>query len=288
MIQYMLRVAKRFAVLLPGIVIAYLSVSGIYPYFDRRLPESLAILVTYALGAYILVPALIRLFRIIHPPDHLPLYCVTPDGFASDPLNVGIIASRRQLISAMDQAGWHRADPYSPKNILRVLVSVFIGETYRNAPVSSLYLFGRKQDIAFEIPTSTGVGGRHHVRFWATTYEQKQRLSIRSIHWHHRKAHIYDDNLLWVGAASLDVGINFIRHNMQITHMIDPDTNKERQLIVVQLKAAGLVKKIETIKLGKAYRLVNRVWRGSLHADGKMDIVRLKPARKLGPGSDKP
>lgn len=276
MIQYILRVAKRFAVLLPGIAIAYLSVSGIYPYFDRRLPEGFAILVTYALGAYVLVPALIRLFRIIHPPDHLPLYCVTPDGFASDPLNIGVIATRRQLISTMEQAGWHLADPHSLKNILRVVLSLIIGETYRNAPVSSLYLFGRKQDIAFEIPTNSGVGGRHHVRFWATTYEQGKRLSIRSIHWHHRKAHIYGDDLLWVGAASLDVGINFIRHNMQITHMIDPDTDKERRLIVEQLRAVKLVKKIETVKLGKAYRLVNRVWRGSLNADGKMDVVWLK------------
>ncbi len=48
------------------------------------------------------MPALIRLFRIIHPPDHLPLYCVTPDGFASDPLNIGLISTRRQLIHAME------------------------------------------------------------------------------------------------------------------------------------------------------------------------------------------
>src|SRR5438445_11908760 len=109
MLQYSLRLAARFAILLPGIVIAYLSVRDIFPYFDRRLPLGFAILVTYALGAYVLVPALIRLFRTIHPPAHLPLYCVTPDGFASDPLNVGIVATRGQVIRATNHAGWYGA-----------------------------------------------------------------------------------------------------------------------------------------------------------------------------------
>jgi len=145
-----------------------------------------------------------------------------------------------------------------------------------NAPMSSLYLFGRKQDIGFEIPIEGGVGNRHHVRFWATTYENKGRLSVHGIHWQHRKTHVQGDNLLWVGAASLDVGLNFIRHNLQVTHMIDPDTDRERELIIKQLKASDLVKKTETIRLDNPYRLINRTWRGYLQTDGMMTIVRMK------------
>lgn len=276
MIQYLLRLAKRFAVLLPGIVIAYFSVRGIFPYFDRRLPLGFAIFITYILGAYVLVPAIIRLWRIIRPADHLPLYCVTPDGFASDPLNIGIISTRRQLISAMEQAGWHMADPRGLRNNVREMLSAVYGWYYPNAPLSSLFLFGRKQDIAFEIPVEGVAGGiRHHVRFWATTYENKQPLGMRTIHWQHRRAQVYGDNLLWVGAASLDVGVNFIRHNLQVTHMIDPDTNAERDLIVKQLHAEKLIKEMEIIKLGEPYRLINRVISGSLHTDGRMAVVRL-------------
>lgn len=276
MVQYLLRLAKRLAVLLPGIIIAYVSVREIYPYFHRRLPLGLAIFATYMLGAYVLIPAIIRLWRVLRPADHLPLYCVTPDGFASDPLNVGIIATRRQLIDSMERAGWHVADPHRLRNMVREALSTIYGWSYPNAPVSSLYLFGRKQDIAFEIPIE-GVagGGRHHVRFWATTYEDKQPLAIHTIHWHHRKEHVYGNNLLWVGAASLDIGVNFIRHNLQLTHMIDPDTNKERELIVGQLQERGLVKKVHMIKLGEPYRLINRVISGSLHTDGRMAVVML-------------
>jgi hypothetical protein len=276
MMQYMLRPAKRIAVLLPGLVIAYVSVRDIFPYFDRRLPLAFAILITYALAAYLLMPAFIRLVRIIFPARHLPLYCVTPDGFASDPLNIGIIGTRRELIVAMEQAGWYMADPHRGKFLVRHVLSIVFGWDYANAPVSNLYLFGRKQDLAFEIPVD-GVANRHHVRFWATTYQEKEKLTVRSIHWQHRRAHILgDDALLWVGAASLDTGIAPIRHNLQITHMIHPDTNAEREFIVKQLRNQKLVKKTDKIKLEKPYRLSNRALRGYLHTDGMMTVVQLK------------
>jgi hypothetical protein len=279
MIQLLLRLAKRLAVLLPGIVIVYLSVTHIFPYFDRRLPLSFALLVTYILGAYLFIPALLRGFRIIRPAKHLPLYCVTPDGFASDPLNIGIKGTRRELIAAMEKAGWYMADPHSLRNVIRSGLSTIYNWSYPNAPVSSLYLFGRKQDLAFELPFGDQAGHRHHVRFWATTYDTKKQLDIRAIAWQHRQAHVRADKLLWVGAASLDEGIGYIRHNFQLTHMINPDTNQERQLIVDQLRAKDMVKKVETIKLGRPYRLINRVMRGSLHTDGKMDIVSLQKSR---------
>jgi hypothetical protein len=278
MINYLWRLAKRFAVLIPGIVVAYFSVRTVFPFVDRklRLGDALSIFITYVIAAYVLVPAIIRLYRVLKPPQHLPLYCITPDGFASDPLNVGIIGTRRQLIESMEKAGWYQADAYRGRYLAKHFLSIVLGHTYKTAPVSNLYLFGRKHDLAFEIPVEgSGAASRHHVRFWATTFNPKMTLTFKSIYWHHRRAHVQSDNLLWVGAASLDVGINFIRHNMQVTHMIDPDTNKERDLIIEQLKSQKLAKTVSLIKLGKPYRLINRVWTGSLTTDGKMAIVSL-------------
>ena len=270
-----LRVAERFAVLLPGIAIAYLSVRNIFPYFEGRLPFGLAILVTYALGAYILIPALIRVIRSIRPAKHLPLYCVTPDGFASDPLNIGIIGNRRQLIAAMERCGWQVADPRNLQTLSRQVLSTVFRQPYDTAPVSSLYLFGRKQDLAFEAPITGKPGSRHHVRFWATSYEPRRPLAINTIHWLSRHDRLTPENPLWLGAASLDVGMSFIRHNMQVSHMVHPDTDQERDLIVSQLKAAKMGVKTEIVTLSKAYRLVNRVWRGHLKTDGKMTVVHL-------------
>ncbi len=284
MIYYLWLLAKRFAVLLPGAVVAYFSVRTVFPFIDHKvgLGDALSIFVTYIIAAYILIPALIRLIRILWPPAHLPLYCVTPDGFASDPLNIGVVATRRQLLQAMEKAGWYIADPHTPSYVFKHFVSVVLGHSYPTAPVSGLYLFGRRQDIAFEIPVEGGgTTTRHHVRFWATTFQDQKRMTVRSIHWHHRRAHVQGDNLLWVGAASMDAGIAPIRHNMQITHMIHPDTNLERNLIVEQLEAEKLVKQTQSIKLGNPYRLLNRAWRGHLQTDGKMTIVQLKPEKSL-------
>jgi hypothetical protein len=284
MIQFLVRLLKRFALVLPGILVAVFAVQKIFPYFDQRLPLGLAIFFTYGFAAYVLAPALVRLYRIFRPANHLPLYCITPDGFASDPLNVGIIGTRRELINAMEKAGWYVADPRGLRNNIREMLSAIYDWSYPNAPVSSLYLFGRRQDIAFEIPIE-GVqgGGRHHVRFWATTYGHEKPLDIHAIDWQERKEKVYRSNLLWVGAASLDVGISFIRHNLQVTHMIDPDTDKERELILRQLKDNKLAGKIETVRLGEPYKLINRVINGSLHTDGRMAVVTLKrnlPARQ--------
>lgn len=275
MINYFTRVAKRFAVLIPGIVIAYFSVHDIFPLIDKRVPLGFAIFFTYVLGAYVLIPALLRVIRIVLPARHLPVYSVTPDGFASDPVNIGIIGSKQDLIDAMQAAGWYEADDHSPHNVIREVISTIMNRHYPSAPMSNLYLFGRKQDIGFEIPIEGIRGHRHHVRFWATTYNKDTPLSSKTIQWHNRKFSTRGKDLLWLGAASRDIGFAFIRHNAQLTHMIHKDTNAERKLIVKGLTDAGKLMSTESISLGKPYRLVNRAWRGALHTDGNVTICRL-------------
>lgn len=276
MLQMLIRAAKRLAILVPGLVVAYLSIFNIFPWLNNHVPVVAAIIATYLTGAYLLIPALIRLVRIIVPAKHLPLYCVTPDGFASDPLNIGLIGTRQQLIQAMTAAGWYEADKHTFKNVVREALSVVYGWWYPTAPMSHLYLFGRMQDVGLQIPIKDApAGSRHHVRFWATTFRGNGELNVRSIDWHHREAHVQHDRLLWVGAASLDAGVAFIRHNAQISHMIDPDTDQERELIVKQLQDAGLAVTKQRVKLGDPYKLTNRVWRGYLQTDGHMTIMEL-------------
>lgn len=276
MIQYSFRFIKRFAILIPGLIIAYLSVFKIFPYFEDQLPLTIAIFVTYILAAYILIPAIIRVLRSIFPAKHLPLYCVTPDGFASDPLNVGIESTQQELIAIMEAADWHVADKIGVLSSFKQITSTLLSQPYATAPVSYLYLFGRRQDIAFEKSINGKRGGRHHVRFWATTYQQDSPLNRDTIHWSKRQPPDVSKKVLWVGAASLDGGVTLIRHNFQISHMIHPDTNNEREFIVTELRALKIVQKITQVKLGKAYKLTNRVWRGYLLSDGIMTVLQLR------------
>ena len=270
---------KRFAVLIPGIVVAYISVRDIFPYFHHRhLPVAVAVLITYILGAYLLVPAIMRTWRMFVPAHHLPLYCITPDGFASDPLNIGIIGSRQQLIEAMVDRGWHVARPLTPDSIMGTILAIIFKRPYHGTPMSSLYLFGRKQDVGFEKQlVEHGRGHRHHVRFWATTLDDIQGLDEKKVQSRSRQEQLIADKMLWVGAASRDVGVTFTKHNLQFTHAVAPNTNRERELIATELEEAKLATLVTTIRLHhQSYRLINRAWSRALLTDGKMAILRLK------------
>lgn len=277
MFSYLWLLFKRFAVLIPGIVVAYFSTLTLVPYFHHRLPLAAAVFVTYVLVAYLIIPFVWRALRIFFPAQHLPLYCVTPDGYASDPLNIGLVGSRKQLIAAMEAAGWHQALPTTPKTIVTMVAAIVFKRTYHGTPMSNLYLFGRKQDIGFELQLADeGRGHRHHVRFWATTLHDIQEAETAKVKGRSRKEQEIAERLLWAGAASRDIGVTLAKGTFQLTHAVSPNTNGERSLIVNQLEERELGKTVSIIRLYKPYRLPNFAWSRSLRSDGKMAILRLR------------
>jgi len=275
---WLLRLGKRFAVFAWGIIFVYLAVWKFFPFFENRVPVSIALLMTYLFTAYFFIPLVIRAYRILVTPKHIPLYCVTPDGFASDPINVGIIGTKHQIKKSMKKAGWHKADKKTLKSGFRLMYSVLLRKSYPNAPFSTLFLFGRKQDLGFQMAIEGSTSNRHHVRFWACHMDGPEAFHADVNFWKrfHRPTHADDNRQLWVGAASKDTGIIPIRYNAQLTHMIDPDTNAERDLIVDSLRGAHMVERAKTVRVGDPFELRNRAMGGFLKADGKMRICILK------------
>ena len=272
------RILKRLAVLFVGAVFVYVAGWRVFPFFDNRTPAYLALFITYVIMAYLVIPLVFRVYRFFYHPIHLPLYCTTPDGFASDPINIALIGNREQVISAMEAAGWKLADPHSFVNVARQIFATFSGQSYPNAPMSHLYLFGRQQDFGFEIHIPGSRARRHHVRFWAAeielTGEHQQHIKFwRRFYKPERHA---ADARLWVGAASKDTGLAPIRHNAQVTHMVDPDTNSERALIVSGLKQAKKLVSNRMITVNRPFSLKNRAWRGYLQSDGRIAVCKLR------------
>lgn len=272
----MINFFKRFAILIPGITVSYFAAYKLYPVIGRRLPTAIAILFTYVVTAYVLIPAAIRLMHTFVTFNHLPVYATTPDGFASDPVNIGLVGTKEQVTKAMNEAGWYLADPKTPFSLFRMMLGMVFSFTYNHAPFSSLYLFGRAQDLGFQKPIGSNPRKRHHVRFWAANFTYSPKYQEDIFFWSKKLEPVDPDKILWVGAASLDSGFGLIRHTAQLTHRIKPDTNSERELIFKDLKQKGFVKSSKTARLVKAYSLRNRVWRGSLKSDGKIVIIELK------------
>jgi len=277
MIDFFVRFLKRLIVLVPGIVGAYLVATDVYPFLDRQIPAPLAFLLAYIFAAYVLIPALLRVVRIFFRPNHIPHYCVTADGFASDPINIGLVGTRKQIVLSMKKAGWSTSDQRTIKSVARLVYSVIFRKPYLTAPFSYLYLFGRRQDLGFQKSIGDNPNQRHHVRFWMTeptiSKSEKEHLDFWQKLVHGKMKH--NKKQLWIGAASRDIGIGFIRHNAQFAHSVHPNTDAERDLIVSDLDKTKQLKNTRDVTVGEAYKIRNRVFRSHLRSDGKMSIVTL-------------
>lgn len=267
---------KRLSRLLPGLLVAYFASQELYPLFNSRLPAVLATLLTYILAAYVVIPALIRFIRLFYKSKHLPHYCTTPDGFASDPVNIAVVGSLQQLTSAMSAAGWHQADERTPASLMRAGLSILLKRHYPTAPFSNLYLFGRRQDIGFQIQLDNNPAHRHHVRFWGLIENNDPKYLEHALFWRRHHEPPAPGKILWLGAASKDIGFGIIRHNAQLTHMIHPDTDAERDLILNHLKQARKIKRIRKLAVTSPHRLTNRVINGWLQSDGVTKLCELK------------
>ena len=111
---------------------------------------------------------------------------VTSAGIPGDPINVGLVGDKPEVITAMTRSGWLPADPLTLRSSIGIVGSVLLDRPYREAPVSSLYYEGRKQDVAFEKLVGDSADRRHHVRFWLTL---EQGVEGRAV---------------WLGSATFD------------------------------------------------------------------------------------
>jgi hypothetical protein len=163
----------------------------------RRLPRLAAVGIVlislYLLVAYVLMPAFWTHYAHRHPLfDDIPGITHTGTGIAGDPINVALVGTEVEVKKIMLAARWYPADPLTLKSCLEIAEASVLKRPYDDAPVSNLFLFGRKEDLAFEQPVGDSPRHRHHVRFWRTekTYD--------------------DGRPVWVGSAIYDerVGIN--------------------------------------------------------------------------------
>ncbi len=175
----------------------------------------------WLLAAYVILPALWKHYE--HQPglEDAPKTTVTAQGIPGDALNVGLIGVEEDLIHAMLDSGWDPADSVTLRSGVRIARSVLFDKPYADAPVSPLFVFGRKQDLAFEKPVGANASRRHHVRFWKSDDLGRNGVPF------------------WIGAVTFDRGVGLSHTTGQITHHIGPDIDADRDLLMADLKAHG-------------------------------------------------
>jgi hypothetical protein len=171
--------------------------------------------------AYIVLPLIWRHYEHNPALADAPKTTLTSQGIPGDPLNAGLVGDEEDVVRALHGAGWSPADPITLGSCIRIATSVVFKRPDPDAPVSALYLFSRRQDLAFEKPVGGSARHRHHVRFWKWVDGGRAGRP------------------LWIGSATYDVSVGFSHRTGQITHHIAPNIDAERHGLVQDLVEAG-------------------------------------------------
>lgn len=193
--------------------------------YKKRLAIGIiGMLLLWGLVAYIIVPMLWKSYSHRHPAlDDVPGITVTGSGIPGDPLNVALIGTKIELMKIMVAAKWYPADPLSFKSCLEIAEATVLKRPYDAAPVSSLYLYHRKEDLAFEQPVGDNPRERHHVRFWKT-----EKVDT-------------DGRPIWIGSAVFDKHVGFSETTGQITHVTGENVDAERDFLFQCLQKTGML-----------------------------------------------
>lgn len=231
--MFVLRILKRTTVLLLSVAATYIT----YRFLIGRLASpglyTPWILLLWLFTAYVVLPRIHRKLVKIYLPDYFIGRTRTGDGLLGDPVNLAIIGTKSQLVRAMKLAGWHEADELNASNSWKMVVSTVLKRSYPTAPVSSLYLFGEKQALAFQQEVDGNTHKRHHVRFWPTPKKWWLPGGYRAD---------------WLGAATYDRSVGFSAFTLQFTHKIEEDIDVERDYVVSTLRSADVTKTINIVK----------------------------------------
>jgi LssY C-terminus len=221
------------------------------------------LLAVYLLAAHVVIPYAWGRYLARHPgfddPD-MPKVTKTSSGLPGDPLNVALIGSKEEVIAILLRAGWVPADDRTVSSCLKIVQTTLLRRRYDSAPMSDLYVYERKQDLAFQFPLENP-NKRHHVRFWAS--------------------HGTDDEgrPLWVGAATFDDKVGPSLTTGQITHHIHPEIDHERDKLFRDLLETGWL--IESTLLDSFHDILEGRNGGGhpYRTDGRLAVGLVRVAR---------
>jgi hypothetical protein len=267
------RLLHRLLILGLGILSVWLIVF-VLRFTDQRLPTILALALTYGIAAYIVLPRAVRMGLKILQRKRVPRFTVTGDGLPGDPVNLVLIGTLQQLRAAFVIAGWSEADRLGMASSWRMICAFVLNSPYPTAPFSTLYLYGRGQDIGFQKAIDNSPRKRHHIRFWALSLARAEATVGTASFWLNTDRPPHDAHVLWVGAGTKDTGLSLTRLTFQITHATDSDTNAERDYIIAELRNNRVIQDVNSYRSGQRLPLeqVNHYV-----TDGDVTVASLAP-----------
>jgi len=132
-----------------------------------------------------------------------------------DPVNLVVVGDFATILGAFGSR-WDETEAITLASCWKTARAFLIGTEYRYSPVSSLYLLGRRQDVALQ-RIRNSINERIHLRLWVTPLK-------------------FQDQPVWIGQVSRDIGVRFTWKTWNLTtHRIDPDVDEARDYVVEDL-----------------------------------------------------
>lgn len=215
------------------------------------------ILLGWGITAYIVLPLAWTHYEHQKGLAGLAMLTQTAQGIPGGPINVGLVGAGSDVLCAMHAAAWDPADPITFRSSLEIVGSVILDRPYPDAPVSSLFYQGRREDLSFEKPDGRSADQRHHVRFWQVLKQGEEGRPV------------------WLGSVTFDRDVGLSHYTGQVTHHIAPDIDAERNGLTNDLKTAKVVEAIYEVS-GIGPTLNGRNGEGDwYYTDGEIKIARL-------------
>jgi hypothetical protein len=167
--------------------------------------------------------------------ENLPCCTTNQEGTDfGDPLNLVIIGNFFDVAAAFSRRGWLPAEETYSTAVWKTIKSFLFGKRYRYSPVSSLYAYGRHQDLARQKPRHS-IHERNHLRLWYSPIRYKGKP-------------------VFIGQVSRDIGVRFTTKTWPpVTHKIDPDIDEARHAIIEDLLFSQTLAKVGFVKgVGRA------------------------------------
>jgi LssY C-terminus len=162
--------------------------------------------------------------------EQLPCCATDADGEGEgDPLNFVIVGEVADVLNSLSRSGWSFTHRIDFRTVRREIGAAVAGSAYPVAPVSSLYVFGRKQEVALQ-RARRSIAQRNHMRLWLAPYR-------------------FEGRPVWIGQISRDIGVKVTPKSPTLTtHIIDPEVDTTREYLLHSLITEGFVDRFGFVK----------------------------------------
>ena len=177
----------------------------------------------------------------------------------SDLTNVLLIGSHDEVAAAFSAAGWVQALPTSFRRRVRWLRAIGERRGFSSAPMSALLLNGMEPDMSWE-KSFNDVTKRHHIRLWQQPGD-------------------WNGEELWIGAATRDIDLGYLRPGQRLTHKIAPDVDQEREKVAYDLAFTSCASVLGWIGRPEVPGFTENATGDSMTTDKRLVVVQLNDCR---------